>query len=106
MLFLQEGSVLPVSWNTLPSQSSAFKEEEEKDEIEGGVWVEEDDEVDLPHPPGPPPPLTQDLQQPSPSLFSGVLGTLSEAWGLTTDIRTEVDITFSNPTSVINIKCC
>lgn len=97
-LHLQEGSVLPVSWNTLPSHSSAFNIEEKaqiKDDIEDEGWVEEDEDVDLPRPPGPPPPFPQDLEQ-SPSFFSGLLGTLSEAWKLTSDIHTEDD--------VINIK--
>ena len=90
---------MPVSWNTLPSYSSGFKIEEEnrqiRDDIEGEGWLEEDEDVDLPRPPGPPPPFPQDLKQsstkPSPSFFSGLLGTLSEAWKLTSDIHTEVD---------------
>ena len=94
---------MPVSWNTLPSHSSAFKIEDEKaqikDDIEDEGWVEEDEDVDLPRPPGPPPPFPQDLEQ-SPSFFSGLLGTLSEAWKLTSDIHSEVEITFTNSISV------
>ena len=106
ILYLQESSVLPVSWNTLPSHSSAFNIEEKAqitDDIEDEGWVEEDEDVDLPRPPGPPPPFPQHLEQ-SPSFFSGLLGTLSEAWKLTSDIHTEVEITFTNYISVINIK--
>ena len=98
---------MPVSWNTLPPHSSAFKIEEEKaqikDDIEGEGWVEEDEDVDLPRPPGPPPPFPQDLEQ-SPSFFSGLLGTLSEAWKLTSDIHSEVEITFTNSISATSIK--
>jgi len=95
-IHLQESSVLPVSWNSLPSPSSAFKVEklERKDDKEDEV--EGDEEVDLPRPPGPPPPFPPDLEQSSSSFFSGLLGTLSEAWRLTSDIRTE--------DGVINIK--
>ena len=95
---------MPVSWNTLASYSSTFKLEEEKNDIEGEGWVEEDEDVDLPRPPRPP--FPQDLEQsatkPSSSFFSGLLGTLSEAWRLTSDIQTEVDITFTNSIPVIN----
>ena len=67
-------------------------------------WVELDDGIDLPRPPQPPPPFPPDPEQPSSSFFSGLLGTLSEAWRLSSDIRTEVDSAFTNSTIVTNIK--
>ena len=74
-----------------------------KVEMEG--LVELDDDIDLPRPPEPPPPFPPDPKQPSSSFFSGLLGTLSEAWKLTSDIRTEVDNAFINSVTVCtNVK--
>ena len=66
--------------------------------------MELDDGIDLPRPPQPPPPFPPDPEQPSSGFFSGLLGTLSEAWRLSSDIRTEVDSAFTNSTIVTNIK--
>ena len=93
---------MPVSWNTLSSQSEE-ENVQAKAEMEG--WVELDDDIDLPRPPEPPPPFPPDSKQPSStSFFSGLLGTLSEAWKLTSDIRTEVDNTNSVTITFTNVQ--
>ena len=110
--------MLPASWNAHPSYSFSSQLDENelggKDETEGAEGlVELDEDIDLPRPPEPPPPFppNQPSTEPSPSFFSGLLGTLSEAWRLTSDIHTEVDliiiITITITTTqggVINIK--
>ena len=100
--------MVPVSWSKLPSQPPFRLTGEELpgiDDLENQVVVEEDLE-DLPRPPGPPDPpgppgppgplgpplpLPKDRTKSSDGIFSGLLGTLSEAWKITSDIRAEVD---------------
>ena len=109
--------MVPVSWNKLPSHPPLHLTGEELpgiDDLENQVVVEEDLE-DLPRPPGPPDPLDPpgpprppgpsgppgppgpplplpiDRTKSSGGIFSGLLGTLSEAWEITSDIRAEVD---------------
>ena len=88
--------MVPVSWNKLPSHPPFRLTGEELpgiDDLENQVVVEEDLE-DLPRPPdppGPPLPLPIDRTKSSGGIFSGLLGTLSEAWEITSDIRAEVD---------------
>ena len=92
--------MLPASWNAHSSYSYSSQLDENdlegKYETEGGEGlVELDEDIDLPRPPEPPPPFppNQPSTEPEPSFFSGLLGTLSEAWKLTSDIHTEVDLT-------------
>lgn len=100
-IHLQEGSVVPVSWSKLPSHPPFRLTGEELpgiDDLENQVVVEEDEDLeDLPRPPGPPdPPGPIDRTKSSDGIFSGLLGTLSEAWKITSDIRAE--------DGVLNIK--
>ena len=99
--------MVPVSWSELPSHPPLHLPGEELpgiDDLENQVVVEEDEDLeDLPRPPGPPgppgppdppgppPPLPEDQTKASDGIFSGLLGTLSEAWKITSDIRAEVD---------------
>ena len=93
--------MVPVSWSKLPSHPPLHLTGEELrgiDDLENQVVVEEDEDLeDLPRPPGPPgptgppPPLPEDRTKSSNGIFSGLLGTLSEAWKITSDIRAEVD---------------
>ena len=86
--------MVPVSWSKLPSHPPFRLTGEELpgiDDLENQVVVEEDLE-DLPRPPGPPdPPGPINRTKSSDGIFSGILGTLSEAWKITSDIRAEVD---------------
>ena len=99
--------MVPVSWSELPSQPPFRLTGEELpgiDDLENQVVVEEDEDLeDLPRPPDPPdppsppgppgpyPPLPEDRTKSSGGIFSGLLGTFSEAWKITSDIRAEVD---------------